>query len=104
MLAPIASVKFSGDGRHLAAVLEGRLYLLDAFSGQTLWRWQNGVSYAGPAVEATFSPDSRYLLSGVFWVCLAGCRLHGHSVLGVLGGEADRSHYDDCVDGDCTGW
>ncbi len=34
MLAPIASVKFSGDGKLLVAVLEGRLYLLDAFTGQ----------------------------------------------------------------------
>lgn len=81
MLAPIASVKFSGDGKHLVAVLEGRLYLLDAFSGATLWRWQNGVSYAGPAVEATFSPDSRYLLSGAcrcplnrLWGCIGVAR------------------------------
>ena len=46
------------------AALEGRLYVLDAFSGATLWRAQNGVSFAGPAVEAAFSPDSRYLLCG----------------------------------------
>ena len=51
--------------RAQVAALEGRAYVLDAYSGATLWRAQNGISFAGPAVEAAFSPDSRYLLCGV---------------------------------------
>jgi COMPASS component SWD2 len=62
--ASIASIKFSFDGQLMAAVMEGRIYLLDAFNGGQLGKFYNGMPYTGPALEVTFSPDSRYLLSG----------------------------------------
>ena len=85
-LAPISSIKFSCDGKLMIAVMEGRIYLLDAFNGAVLYKFLNGMSYAGPALEATLSPDSKYLLSGArtnhhrsdfFYYC-------GHTCSGIL--------------------
>lgn len=61
---PISSVKFSFDGAVMAVVLEGRIYLLDAFQGNLMGKFHTGSAVNSPAMEATFSPDSRYLLSG----------------------------------------
>jgi len=62
---PISSVRFSADGKWMAVALEGRIHLLDAFNGAVLHTFATGArGYGGPAMEPTFSPDSRYLLSG----------------------------------------
>jgi COMPASS component SWD2 len=64
-------IRFSLDGESLLAVVEGRMYLLDAFSGQTLQRVETGAVAAktedgGGVVplEACFSPDGKYIISG----------------------------------------
>lgn len=63
--ASISSVTLSNDGKLMAVSLEGRVYLLDALEGHVQARFDNGLSLtAGPALEASFSPDSRYLISG----------------------------------------
>lgn len=63
-LEPISSIAFSGDGKLMVAVLAGRIHLLDAFNGTFLHTFLNGPPNFVPAMEATFSPDSQYLLSG----------------------------------------
>ncbi|EIE25790.1 histone H3 methyltransferase complex and RNA cleavage factor II complex, subunit SWD2 [Coccomyxa subellipsoidea C-169] len=63
-LESILSIKFSADGKLLAAVMDGRIHLLDAFNGNLLQTFYTGSAKGGPALEATFSPDSKYLLSG----------------------------------------
>ncbi len=63
-LEPISSIAFSGDGKLMVAVLAGRIHLVDAFNGTLLHTFLNGPPNFVPAMEATFSPDSQYLLSG----------------------------------------
>ena len=69
---PVSGITFSNDGKLMAVSLEGRMYLLDALEGIVKARFDNGLSTSsGPALEASFSPDSRYLISG------ESCRLTG---------------------------
>ena len=63
-LEPISSMKFSADGKFMVAVLAGRVHLLDAFNGNMQHTFFTGSAKGGPALEATFSPDGCYLLSG----------------------------------------
>ncbi|BDA44001.1 WD repeat-containing protein 82 [Coccomyxa sp. Obi] len=63
-LEPISSIAFSADGKLMVAVLAGRIHLVDAFNGTLLHTFLNGPPNFVPAMEATFSPDSQYLLSG----------------------------------------
>ncbi len=74
-LESILSIKFSADGKLLAAVMDGRIHLLDAFNGNLLQTFYTGSAKGGPAMEATFSPDSKYLLSGA-----GAVRPHWHSL------------------------
>ncbi len=57
-------VRFSLDGKLLAASVEGRLYMLDAFTGEVRATMQTGMPQGSNACEPAFSPDSKYLLSG----------------------------------------
>ena len=66
---PISGVTFSNDGKLMAVSMEGRMYVMDALDGTVRARFDNGLdTTTGPAVEASFSPDSRYLISGGGWV------------------------------------
>ena len=58
-------VRFSLDGKWLAASVEGRLYMLDAFEGHVKATMHTGMPAGSAAPEPTFSPDSKFLLSGV---------------------------------------
>ena len=62
--ALFASLRFSLDGQFLLAVVEGRIYVLDAFSGKTLQQVSTGVPEGGAALEACLTANGRYILSG----------------------------------------
>mmetsp|Transcript_4465 Transcript_4465/g.8838 ORF Transcript_4465/g.8838 Transcript_4465/m.8838 type:complete len:318 (-) Transcript_4465:926-1879(-) len=57
-------VRFSLSGKYILAVVEGRIYVLDAFDGQTVCSVHTGVSEGGQALEATLTPDGKYIISG----------------------------------------
>jgi COMPASS component SWD2 len=57
-------IRFSLDGKSLLAVVEGRIYVLDAFNGNTICSVQTGVPEAGQALEATLTPDGKYIIAG----------------------------------------
>lgn len=57
-------IRFSLDGKYLLAVVEGRIYVLDSYNGTTVCHVQSGVPDGGQALEATFTPDSNYVISG----------------------------------------
>ncbi|KAK9838523.1 hypothetical protein WJX81_005062 [Elliptochloris bilobata] len=61
---PFGMVRFSPDQTMLAAVVEGRIHVLDGFHGPHLFTLDTGVPPGGTALEMCFSPDSQYLLSG----------------------------------------
>ena len=63
-LEPISSIKFNADGKKMVAVLDGRIHYVDSFSGEKEHTFVTGKTKGGPAMEATFSPDGCYLLSG----------------------------------------
>jgi len=62
--APFGLVRFSPDQKLLAAGVEGRVHVVDAFSGEPRFSLPTGVPPGGSAPEFAFTPDSRYLLSG----------------------------------------
>lgn len=62
--AMFASLRFSLDGQCLLAVVEGRIYALDAFKGDTLQQVSTGVPEGGTALEACLTADGQYILSG----------------------------------------
>jgi COMPASS component SWD2 len=62
--AVFASLKFSLDGKRLLAVVEGRIYVLDAFQGTILRKVSSGIPEGGTALEACLTPDGHYVMSG----------------------------------------
>lgn len=62
--AVFAKIRFSLDGKRLLAVVEGRIYVLDAFEGTVLRKVSNGVPDGGTALEACLTADGNYIVSG----------------------------------------
>ncbi|CAI5501669.1 unnamed protein product [Closterium sp. Naga37s-1] len=61
----VTSIKFSNDGNQiLVCTLNGRIYLLDAFEGQKLHTLCVVPDIDGAPLEASFSPDAKYVVSG----------------------------------------
>lgn len=61
----VTSLKFSNDGNLLlVCTLSGRIYLLDAFEGQKLHTLSVTPDSDGAPLEASFSPDAKYVVSG----------------------------------------
>ena len=57
-------IRSSLDGKQLMAVAEGRIYVLDAFEGTVGCTVNTGVPMGGQPLEATLSPDGKFILSG----------------------------------------
>jgi COMPASS component SWD2 len=58
-------IKFSSDGKKiLISTTVGQLKLIDAFQGHELSTLQGHVNNNHLALEACFTPDSKYIMSG----------------------------------------
>ncbi|XP_071512077.1 WD repeat-containing protein 82-like [Diadema setosum] len=59
------SLKFSSDGRKILITTNGPVIrLIDAFTGQALQTFMGHLNGKGAWLEASFSPDAQYVLSG----------------------------------------
>jgi WD40 repeat protein len=82
---PFSHLSFSNDGKYLLAVVESRVYVLDAFEGGVVQKWSNGTPEAGTPPEASISHDSQFVLSGGWEMGAAGCGLWcGLSLFAVM--------------------
>ena len=61
---PFSHIQFSADGKLMLCVAEGRIHQLDAFNGTLLQTYNTGVPQGSRGLDAIFSPDSNYILSG----------------------------------------
>lgn len=57
-------LRFSMNGESLLGVVEGRIYVLNAYSGEVLRAVSNGVPDGATALEASLTADGRYIISG----------------------------------------
>lgn len=62
-------MKFSPDGQHIMlGTTDNIIFLIDSFEGKTKHKLRasinNEVGQSGQLLEAGFSPDSKYLISG----------------------------------------
>lgn len=58
----------------MVAVAEGKIFVVDAFTGSVSRTFPNGVTEAGAAPEASISYDGQYVLSGALAThCERGC-------------------------------
>ncbi|KAH7282126.1 hypothetical protein KP509_35G013500 [Ceratopteris richardii] len=56
--------KFSDDGKLMLLSTNSQIFLLDAFNGYKLYEYFVEPDPDGTAIEACFSPDGQYILSG----------------------------------------
>ena len=56
-------LKFSNDGKLMSLVIESRTYVLSAFDGKVIHRFNNDGDGTTP-MEASISADNKYLLQG----------------------------------------
>lgn len=64
--APFSHIQFSADGKLMLCVAEGHVYQLDAFNGSLQQTYSTGIPPGVLGLSAIFSPDSNYILSGLF--------------------------------------
>ncbi|CAM6097506.1 unnamed protein product [Calypogeia fissa] len=63
--AEVSGMKFSNDGKlMLLSTTSNRVYVLDAYSGNQLHCFRRDPSPDGHPLEASFSPDGQFALSG----------------------------------------
>jgi len=60
-----SGIKFSNDGKYiLLPTTESAIYLIDAFTGKKKQTYSSRVNDHQSILEASFSPDAQYVLSG----------------------------------------
>jgi hypothetical protein len=64
-VVPISCMKFSTNQQHLMVVVEGKIFIMDTFDGREVVSWDTGITAGGPLMEASFSADGEYAISGV---------------------------------------
>lgn len=63
--AEVTGIKFSNDGKMmLLSTSSSRTYVLDAYNGKTLHAFSLLPDADGASLEASFSPDGKYVISG----------------------------------------
>jgi len=79
--APFSHLKFSHDGKFMLAVVQDRVYYIDAFNGAVVHRLQTGAPQGATPPEASLSSDGQYILSGCedrcirVWSCRTGAEV-----------------------------
>ena len=63
-LSPISCMKFSTNQQHLMVVVEGKIFIMDTFDGKEVVTWDTGIKEGMGPVEASFSADGEYAISG----------------------------------------
>lgn len=87
--ASVSCLRFSSDGKHLLAVVESRLYVLDAFDGRVKAAVRTSAeAEGGMAFEASFSPCGRYMTSGCDDHTIKTWRVEGGELVGQLSSHA----------------
>lgn len=59
-------LRFSLDGKYLLGVIQGRIYVLDAFTGELVRTISTEAPDGCPPMEACLTADGKYILSGCF--------------------------------------
>jgi hypothetical protein len=76
-MAAISCMKFSSNQQHLLAVVEGHIFVMDTFDGREVVTWKTGMKAGAPAMEASFSADGLYAISGLLlfhsFLCHLSC-------------------------------
>lgn len=90
-LLGFSDIKFSNNGNMILAAVEGRLYLLDAYKGSVIKRFNTVMTEGGAAGEAAISADNKYLIAGTTThACVRGTE--GAGMLGPMPGRTWAWH------------
>jgi COMPASS component SWD2 len=62
-------MKFSNDGKlMLLSTIKGHVYVMDAYNGRKMQGFTLEPNPDGGTLEASFSPDAQFVISGLFHV------------------------------------
>ncbi len=71
--ATFSNLAFSNNGACLLGAVDGRVYVLDAFKGTPMCKFITCNSQENPPpMEASFSPDSKYIVAGESFMSVTG--------------------------------
>jgi hypothetical protein len=87
--SPISCMKFSTSQQHLLVVVEGKIFVMDTFDGREVVTWDTGIKAGMGPVEASFSADGEFAISGVRTLRLLAtsahrCRLRANAFLVII--------------------
>ena len=93
--ASFSHLRFSSDGQHILAVIESRVYILDAFKGgvkAVVRTSTDGEQESGLAYEASFSPNGQYFSAGCDDQTVKTWRVDSGELVGQMCTHAGRRH------------